>query len=64
MATVWKKAVEAVEVGEDMGDILAHLRRVFTQYIKRAHRHMDAGHPERAEYYQEQAVNIERLINQ
>ena len=61
MATIWKKAVEAVEVGPDTGDILAPLRRIRMKYLKK---HEDAGHPERAEYYHEQATNIERLINQ
>jgi len=64
MSTVWKKAVEAVEVGEDTGDILAPLKRIVMQYGRRALRHIDAGHPERAEYYHEQSTNIERLINQ
>ena len=64
MATIWKKAVEAVEVGEDTGDILFPLRRVFLKYMGRAIKHTEAGHPERAEYYHEQATNIERLINQ
>ena len=64
MATVWKKAVEAVEVGEDTGDILAPLGRIRMKYLKRAEKHEDAGYPERAEYYHEQATNVERLINQ
>lgn len=64
MATIWKKAVEAVEIGEDKGDILAPLRRVEFQYMGRAVRHMEAGHPEHAAYYQEQAENVSRLINQ
>ena len=36
MATIWKKAVEAVEVGEDTGDILAPLKRVREQYRKKS----------------------------
>ena len=64
MATVWKKVVEQVEVGEDKGDILFPLRRVFLKYMGRTLKHMDAGHPERAAYYQEQAENVSKLINQ
>jgi hypothetical protein len=64
MADVWKKAEEAVEVGADAGDITMPLERLHAQYNKRAEKHEAAGHPERAEYYHEQACNITRLINQ
>ena len=64
MATVWQKAVEAVEVGEDTGDILAPLKRVKEQYGKRATRHEAAGRLQCAEYYNEQAANVERMIVQ
>ncbi len=64
MATIWKKAVEAVETGPDTGDILAPLSRIRIKYLLRSAKHEYTGHPERAEYYHEQATNIERLINQ
>ena len=38
MATVWKKAVEAVEIGEDTGDILAPLKRVYETYARHIQR--------------------------
>jgi non-ribosomal peptide synthetase component F len=59
---VWKKAEETVEM-EDTGDILTPLRRIERQYLARAARHVVAGKPERAEYYDEQANNIARMIN-
>jgi hypothetical protein len=34
MADVWKKAEEALEVGDDEGDILSVLKRVQEQYSK------------------------------
>ena len=64
MATIWKKAVEAVEIGEDTGDILFPLKRVMDKYLKRAEKHKHAGHPESAEYYYEQTNNVLALINQ
>jgi len=64
MATVWKKAVEAVEVGEDTGDILAPLKRINLKYVARGAKHTEAGHPERADYYFEQAGNVTALIQQ
>jgi hypothetical protein len=62
--TAWKKVVETVETGPDTGDILAPLKRVGMQYKKRALRHEDAGHRDRAKYYHEQCENVIRLIEQ
>jgi hypothetical protein len=66
MATVsvWKKVVEVVEVGEDTGDILQPLKLMSLQYRARALKHTDAGYPERAEYYNEQALNVDLLVSQ
>jgi hypothetical protein len=64
MATIWKKAVEAVEIGEDTGDILAPLKRIHKKYLDRGLKHELSGHPERAKYYHEQAENVWGLINQ
>jgi hypothetical protein len=63
MTKVWAPVRTTIDVGED-GDILAPLKRVQNQYLNTGARHEAAGHPERAEYYQEQAMNIERLIKQ
>ena len=64
MTTVWKKAEETVETAPDTGDILAPLKRVRHHYLYAAARHEANGHPERAVYYNEQAVNVHMLINQ
>jgi len=58
----WVKVVETVEL-EDTGDILNPLRRVLAKYLSRAAKHEEAGKPERAAYYNEQAGNLMRLIN-
>jgi hypothetical protein len=61
--TVWTKTVDTVEL-EDAGDILDPLKRVLNMYLYTASRHEANGHPERAEYYHQQAENIGRLIIQ
>lgn len=62
--TKWTKTESEVKPGAaiDTGDILAPLKRVQTQYLNRAAKHAMAGYPERAAYYQEQAVNVYRLL--
>jgi hypothetical protein len=60
MATIWKKAVEAVEVGPDTGDILAPLKRIREQYRKKSE---DGTNPSWM-FYLQQATNVERLIKQ
>lgn len=57
--TVWKKAVETVEL-TDTGDILTPLRRVQEQYRKKSE---DGTNPSWM-FYKQQAENIGRLIAQ
>ena len=64
MADVWKKAEEALEVGDGEGDILSVLKRINLKYVARGAKHESSGHPERAEYYFEQAGNVTALIQQ
>ena len=74
MTTVWKKAVEAVEVGEDKGDILAPLKRVYDQYrrhagrlimkAEKAGREMTENESLGLVYYSRSADSVLVLINQ
>jgi hypothetical protein len=64
MATIWKQATPVVKAAPDTGDILAPLKRVHKGYLDRSLKHELSRHPERAEYYHEQAENVWRLVNQ
>ena len=74
MATIWKKAVEAVEVGEDTGDILAPLKRVYETYLKHRDRILNKALQQGrnltdkevagVEYYQASAESVRELITQ
>ena len=74
MATIWKKAVEAVEVGEDTGDILAPLKRVYMKYVEHGARLVrKATKQDRAlsdneklglAYYTESAAAVRNLLGE
>ena len=73
MATVWKKAVEAVEVGPDTGDILVPLRRVYEKYSAKAEKlyrkavenaDKRKGMLAAANFYTLQSANVLFLIQQ
>jgi len=58
----WTKVVETVEL-EDTGDILMPLKRVSMKYAAKAAEFRAVNKPERAAYYDEQTVNVDRIIN-
>ena len=62
MTQAWKQAKPEIEPQIDEGDILNPLRRVQQQYLDRAAKHEAAGRITNAMYYNEQAVNVGRML--